>query len=169
MTANTCSPWQAVAYRALQPKLYTTRNLWIYTFLKSHHNCDAYTHVQKKWSTFFTAFKHQQKKLTAHLLCNISQLSLMSLSFESSLLSPSPCPYAWGTTLRWWYWRRWPLLSFNTTVCETNDQNVCHQNVSAKNRDQYTPLSNAISNMKRFRQMLVPLYWHHLFVVSMFP
>jgi len=37
------------------------RNLWMYAFLKSHHNCDAYMDVQRELkSTFFTAFDHRK-------------------------------------------------------------------------------------------------------------
>jgi len=42
---------------------YTTYNLPMYDFLKSHHSCDAYVDVQNELkSTFFTVFEHQQKE-----------------------------------------------------------------------------------------------------------
>jgi len=48
-------------YRAIQPKLKSTCNLWMYAFLKLHHNCHAYMDIQKEWKPmFFTAFEQQE-------------------------------------------------------------------------------------------------------------
>ena len=54
---------QCKLYRALQPKLYATRNLCMHDFLKLHHNWDAYMGVQKEpKSTFLTAFEQREKE-----------------------------------------------------------------------------------------------------------
>ena len=75
MTTNTCSPQKV--YRALQPKLWATCNLWMYVFLKSHHNCDAYMDVQKeRKSTFFTAFEKSGKRGSQLVCCTILILQL---------------------------------------------------------------------------------------------
>jgi len=47
----------------MHPKLYATRNLCRHDFLKLHHNCDAYTGVQKeRKSTFLTALEQREKE-----------------------------------------------------------------------------------------------------------
>ena len=70
---------QGKLHRALQPKLYATRNLCMHDFLKLHHNWDAYMVVQKeRKSTFLTAYEQREKESRSFVCCTIliSQLSL---------------------------------------------------------------------------------------------
>jgi len=60
ITTNTRSPRQ-VAWSPVTK--YVTRSLWMYAFLKSHHNCNAYMDVQKERNnTFFIVFEQYIQK-----------------------------------------------------------------------------------------------------------
>ena len=92
-------------YRALQPKLYATRNLWMHDFLKLHHNWDAYMGVQKdRKSTFLTAFEQHEKEARSLFAAQYWYRSClwMSLSSESSESNRILRYLYWSTVLTYW-------------------------------------------------------------------
>jgi len=94
---------QGRLYRALQPKLYATRNLCMHDFVKLHHNWDAYMGVQKRKNTFnciWTTGKRGSQLVCCTIL--ISQLSLKSSSTESSVSNKIPRYLYWSTDFTYW-------------------------------------------------------------------
>ena len=100
-------------YRALQSKLYATRNLCMRDFLKLHRNWDAYMGVQKeRKSTFLTAFEQREKEARS-LFVHIIDISVVSeclchLRAQYPIKSPDICISQYDFTY-------WPP-NFNTGV-----------------------------------------------------
>jgi len=88
---------QGRLYRALQPKLYATRNFCMRDFLKLHHNCDAYMGVQTepKSTTLKMHLNIGKKGLAACLLHNIDiavvSECLCHLRAQHPVQSPDIC------------------------------------------------------------------------------
>ena len=96
---------QGKLYRALQPKLYATRNLCMHDFLKLHHNWDAYMGVQKeRKSTFLTAFEQREKEVRSLFAAQYWYRSClwMSLSSEISVSNKIPRYLYWSTEFTYW-------------------------------------------------------------------
>ena len=96
---------QGRLYRALHPKWYATRNLWMHDFLKLHHNYDAYMGVQKeRKSTCLTGFEHRENEARSLFAAQYWYRSglWMSLSFESSVSNTIPRYLYWSTDFMYW-------------------------------------------------------------------
>jgi len=97
---------QGRLYRALQPKLYATRNLCMHDFVKLHHNWDAYMGVEKEWkSTFLTAFEQREKEARSMFAAQLywyRSCLWMSLSCESSVSNKIPRYLYWSTDFLYW-------------------------------------------------------------------
>ena len=98
--------FQGKLYRALQPKVYATRNLCMHDFLKLHHTWDAYMGVQKeRKSTFLTALEQREKEARSLFAaqCWYRFLS-MSLISESSVWVSNKIPryLYWSTDFTYW-------------------------------------------------------------------
>ena len=96
---------QGKLHRALEPKLYATRNLCMYDFLKLHHNWDTYMGVQKeRKSTFLIAFEQREKQARSLFAAQYWHRSClwMSLSSESSVSNIIPRYLYWSTYFKYW-------------------------------------------------------------------
>ena len=92
-------------HRALQPKLYATRNLCMHDFLKLHHNWDAYIGIKKERKiTFLTAFEQREKEARSLFAAQYWYRGClwMSLSSESSVSNKIPKYLYWSTDFTYW-------------------------------------------------------------------
>ena len=97
--------FQGRLYRALQPKLYATRNLYMHDFLKLHYNWDAYMGVQtERKSTFLTAIEQREEEARSLFAAQYWYRSClwMSLSSDSSVSNKIPRYLYWSTYFTYW-------------------------------------------------------------------
>ena len=100
---------QGRLYRALQPKLYATRNLCMHDFLKLHYNWDISIHhymgvENERKSTFLTAFEQREKEAHSLFAAQYWYRSClwMSLSSDSSVSNKIPRYLYWSTEFTCW-------------------------------------------------------------------
>jgi len=96
---------QGRLYRALNPKLYATRNLCMHDFRKLHHNWDACMDVHKeRKSTFLIAFAQREKETRSLFAAQYWYRSClwMSLSSDSSVFNTIPRYLYWSTDFTYW-------------------------------------------------------------------